>query len=93
MASIEALAQVAHPGLAPDLTLLLDLPPQKGLARARQRHAAGDRFEDEALEFFARVREGYLRLARNEPQRFRVLDAELPPAALLDVATGHVRAL
>ncbi len=52
----------------PDLTLLLDLPPEIGLARARQRHAAGDRFEDEALEFFARVRAGYLELAQREPR-------------------------
>lgn len=72
---IEALAHIAHPGLAPDVTLLLDLPPEAGLARARSRNAAGDRFEDEALAFFARVRACYLQLAANEPGRFRVLDA------------------
>jgi dTMP kinase len=80
---IEALARIAHPGLAPDVTLLLDLPPETGAARARQRQSGGDRFEDEALEFFARVRAGYLQLARLEPQRFRVLDATRTPAALL----------
>jgi dTMP kinase len=81
--TIEALAQIAHPHLAPDLTLLLDLSPQAGLARARQRQSGGDRFEDEALEFFGRVREGYLQLARREPRRFRILDATRPPEALL----------
>jgi dTMP kinase len=92
-AAIEALAEVAHPGLAPDLTLLLDLPPEIGLARARQRSAAGDRFEDEALEFFARVRAAYLALAKREPARFRVLDATQTPDALRDLALGHLGAL
>lgn len=91
--AIEALAEVAHPGLAPDLTLLLDLPPDTGLARARQRSAAGDRFEDEALEFFARVRAGYLQLAKREPQRFRVLDATQSPDALRDAALEYLAAL
>ncbi len=92
-AAIEALTEVAHPGLTPDLTLLLDLSPQLGLARVRQRREAGDRFEDEALEFFARVRAGYLQLARNEPARFRVLDATLPPDALRAAAIAHIEAL
>lgn len=81
--TIDSLAEVAHPGLVPDLTLLLDLSPQAGMTRARQRLTGGDRFEDEALEFFARVREGYLQLARSEPRRFRVLDATRAPADLL----------
>jgi dTMP kinase len=92
-AAIEALAEVAHPGLVPDLTLLLDLPPDIGLARARQRSAAGDRFEDEALEFFARVRAAYLELARREPARFRVLDATQTPDALRDEALRHLGVL
>jgi len=92
-ADIEALARVAHPGLAPDLTLLLDLPADAGLARARQRGAGGDRFEDEALAFFTRVRDHYLALARAEPRRFRVLDATLPPAALLARAVEQLRDL
>jgi len=89
-ASIEALAAIAHPGLTPDLTLLLDLPPATGLGRARQRPDAGDRFEDEALEFFAQVRAGYLELARREPRRFRVLDATQSPDALLAEALRHM---
>lgn len=91
--AIESLAEVAHPGLVPDLTLLLDLPPDIGLARARQRSAAGDRFEDEALEFFARVRAGYLELAKREPARFRVLDATQSPDALRDAALQYLAAL
>jgi dTMP kinase len=81
--TIEALARIAHPDLAPDVTLLLDLPAATGLARARQRQAGGDRFEDEALEFFGRVRDGYLQLAQREPQRFRILDGTRTPDELL----------
>jgi dTMP kinase len=91
--SIDSLANMAHPGLTPDLTLLLDLPAELGLQRARGRGDAGDRFEDEALGFFARVRERYLELAAREPHRIRVLDATLPPAALLRQALALVDAL
>jgi dTMP kinase len=68
-------------GLTPDLTLLLDLPPEVGLVRARRqlekgaRSARESRFEDETLAFHQRVRNGYLELARRQPERFRVIDA------------------
>ncbi|HUH65494.1 MAG TPA: dTMP kinase [Syntrophales bacterium] len=68
-------------GLMPDLTLLFDLPVETGLKRAMARIAgnrgvpAEDRFEREALEFHRNVREGYLSLAGNEPERFRIIDA------------------
>ncbi|MEO8309184.1 MAG: dTMP kinase [Pseudomonadota bacterium] len=91
--SIEALARMAHPGLTPDLTLLLDLPPEVGLQRVRVRGDAGDRFEDEALGFFARVRARYLELARHDPQRIRLLDATQSPDALLQQAMALLRAL
>jgi dTMP kinase len=90
---IEDLARMAHPGLTPDLTLLLDLPPEIGLQRARGRGDAGDRFEDEALAFFARVRSSYLELARHEPRRIHVLDATQSPQALLQQALVLVEGL
>ena len=68
-------------GFKPDLTLLLDLPPEDGLARARHQLERGgriggeSRFEEEALAFHQRVRSGYLSLAQQEPGRFRVIDA------------------
>jgi len=92
-ASIEQLVAIAHPGLAPDRTLLLDLPPDVGLARARQRGSDGDRFEDERLAFFARVREGYLQLAAADPARFRVLDATQPAASVLTQALAALEGL
>jgi dTMP kinase len=88
--AIESLAAVAHPRLTPDLTLLLDLPVDEGLSRAKGRKDGGDRFEDEAVAFFNRVRERYLQLAANEPQRIQVLDASQTQAALLRQALGAV---
>jgi dTMP kinase len=90
---IEQLAAIAHPGLAPVRTLLLDLPPELGLARARQRSDGGDRFEDERLAFFARVRQRYLELAALEPQRIRVLDATAAPEAVLRQALAALEDL
>ena len=58
-------------GLHPDLTVLLDLEPQIGLARLTHR----DRLESEDLSFHQRLRRGYLELAAQEPERFLVLDA------------------
>ncbi|MGH8211160.1 MAG: dTMP kinase, partial [Steroidobacteraceae bacterium] len=78
---IEGLAAAVHGGLQPDCTLLLDLPPATGLARARQRSGlAVDRFEAQTEGFFAKVRAGYLELARREPHRIRLIDAAVPLA-------------
>lgn len=79
---IEQLARAVHGDLQPDRTLLLDLPVSVGQARARQRSgpAPTDRFEEEADVFFERVRGEYLRLAKAEPQRFRIIDASRPLA-------------
>ena len=87
LAWIEQLANAVHADLQPDCTLLLDLPVEVGLTRARSRSGvAADRFEAEAAEFFERVRQGYLRIARAEPKRIRVIDA----AAALPSVTQHV---
>ncbi|MGM0593369.1 MAG: dTMP kinase [Pseudomonadota bacterium] len=63
--------------LRPDLTLFLDLPVEQGLARAGER-SAPDRFEREQLDFFQRVRQGYLGQAERDPQRYRIIDAAQP---------------
>lgn len=72
-------------GLKPDLTLLLDLPVATGRARAAGRGDA-DRIEVEADAFFERVREAYRARAAAEPARFRLIDASLPPAQVLEQA-------
>lgn len=76
LAWIGQLAMAVHGDLQPDCTLLLDVPVEVGLGRARGRSgAAADRFEAEREEFFERVRKGYLLMARNEPQRMHIIDA------------------
>lgn len=71
---IAALEQLVHGDLQPDLTLLLDLPIEKGMGRAARR-GESDRFERESLPFFERVRTAYLDRASAEPGRFAVIDA------------------
>lgn len=74
---ILSLHEMATGGLAPDLTLLLDAPPD--VADARQAARGGkDRFEREARPFFQRVRDTYRELAAREPGRIRIIDASRP---------------
>jgi dTMP kinase len=73
---IEQLQQMVQGEFRPDVTLILDLPVDVGMQRARER-AALDRFELEQLSFFSRVREAYLALASASPQRYRVIDASV----------------
>jgi dTMP kinase len=72
---IERIALAVHGDLQPDCTLLLDVPVRVGLERMQARRGAVDRFEIESAQFFERVRNRYLELARASPQRFRVIDA------------------
>jgi dTMP kinase len=77
---IRELNLAATGGLRPDLTFLLDCPVEEGLRRAFQRDrtrpdGGQDRFEREAVTFHRAVREGYLEIARREPDRFVVIDA------------------
>lgn len=69
-------------GLKPDLSLLLDLPVEAGLARARGRGPA-DRIETESATFFERVRAVYRERAAGEPERWRIIDASQPIDAVL----------
>ena len=77
---VEQLQQIAIGGMKPDLTLILDMPVEAGLARASARGsqapgAAEDRFERMGLDFHRRLREGFLDIARHEPERCVVIDA------------------
>jgi dTMP kinase len=93
-ALIESLARAVHGDLAPDCTLLLDLPVATGLARAKARAgAATDRFEAETQSFFEKVRAGYLTIARREPARVAVIDAAAPLPAVLRALEGVLAAL
>lgn len=78
---IALLEQWVQGDLRPDLTLLLDVPVEVGLARAGNR-SVPDRFEREQREFFERVRQNYLARAAREPERVRVIDASVTPPAV-----------
>ncbi|MEO8273425.1 MAG: dTMP kinase [Chloroflexota bacterium] len=74
IAELRSLAAVANGDLVPDLTILLDVPPEQGLGR--KTGASRNRFEASFdLAFHQRVRAGFLELARQEPDRFRVIDS------------------
>jgi dTMP kinase len=80
LGAVRALDASARAGLEPDLTFLLDCPPDAGLARARARSGGNDRFEQEALAFHEAVRRGFHALAAAAPARYRIVDT-VPPAA------------
>lgn len=98
---VRAVNEVATGGLRPDLTLLLDLDPETGLRRARSAARGGgpdgwdggDRLERETQAFHTLVREGFLALARIEPQRIRVIDARRAVAEVRREITETVEGL
>ena len=69
-------------GREPDLTFLIDIAPEIGLARAKGRQGHEERFEDMGLAMQARMRDGFLRLAQEFPARIRVIDGNRPPEAV-----------
>lgn len=89
---LASLERSALAGFSPDLTLVLDVPVDVGLARAAERRGvnATDRFESEGRGFHTRLRKAYLDIAEREPDRCVVIDASLLPAAVLDMAWAAV---
>ncbi|MEY4390959.1 MAG: hypothetical protein RLZZ400_702 [Actinomycetota bacterium] len=83
----------ATEGLLPDLTVLLDLEPADAAARRNSTGSAPDRLERESLDFFEKVRNEYLTLAANEPNRFLVLDARGDIATLQELIRVRIDAL
>jgi dTMP kinase len=75
VASLEGIIQYATGGLVPDLTLLLDLAPEVGLQR-RVDAGGVNRLDSYDIDFHHRVREGYLKLAQEDPDRWVVVDAD-----------------
>src|SRR5216684_9373834 len=77
---VERIIDFATGGLWPDLTLLLDVPPEIGLAR----QANPNRMENKGMEFHRRVREGFLEQWRRHPERIRLVDAARELAVVRD---------
>jgi dTMP kinase len=90
VADIARLNSWATDGRMPDLTVLLDMPPEIGLSR----HArSADRIEAEPIEFHRKVRAGFLVLARAEPERYLVLDATAPQETVIQQLKDRIREL
>lgn len=82
-ATIEGIIALASAGLTPDLTLLLDIAPEAGLARAKSRGQGTDAFEREGLQFHRDVRERFLELSEADPLRVAVVDASASEDAVM----------
>ncbi|MGM0454008.1 MAG: dTMP kinase [Thermodesulfobacteriota bacterium] len=84
-------------GIAPDVTFLLDLPPEIGLSRAWKEIDSGgrdrgqSRFEQERIQFHEKVRQGYQRIAAEAPERFCVIDASRDAEAVWAEMAGQLR--
>jgi dTMP kinase len=88
--AIKMVNNMATGYLNPDLVILLDISPEQGLAR---KQSLKDRFELEDLSFHRRVREGYLKMAAAEPDRWLVIDASLPKARIAEIIWDRVSPL
>jgi len=86
--AVLALDRIACHGLTPDLTLLIDVDVEYGLARAQKRNAGIDaaetRMDDQSLEFHRKVREAYLALAKQHADRFRIIDGRGSPESVAE---------
>lgn len=89
---IAVLEKLTHGFCYPDLSLILDVTPSVGLARTRQRGVMDD-FDRLDLEFHQRVRQGYLTLCEDNPQRYKRIDADQSPATVLQEALEYTRPL
>jgi dTMP kinase len=87
---IRAVAQIAIQGRWPELTLLLDLPADKSLARVKR---AKDRIEQRPMSYHEQVRRNYLDQAQNDPKRYRVIPADRTPEAVAADVWGEVAKL
>jgi len=83
---INALERLTVGGLLPDITFILDIPPEEGLARAAERRSgtAPDRFEGQEVMLHERVRRAFLDIAEEEPERCVVIDASQPEAMVAE---------
>ena len=77
--TINRLNRIATDGVTPDVTIVLDLPVEVGLQRVQNSRGGLDRLEREKIEFHRRLREGYQTIARQEPQRLKIIDAQVSP--------------
>lgn len=89
---LRSLLQFATGGLWPDLTLLLDVDAETGLGRRQKSGGEWNRLDAYAVEFHRRVRQGYLELARLDPQRWVIIDAARPREEVQQAIRSVIRA-
>jgi dTMP kinase len=93
---VRALVKYATGGLVPDLTILLDVDVEEGLQRKKKNNAEWNRMDDHAIQFYQRVRAGYLVMTKQEPKRWVIVDAgqkwESVQEALRKVIEGRLSA-
>ncbi len=87
------ITRFATGGLKPTLTIYLDLAPEIGLRRKAQTPEEWNRFEQKELDYHRRVRQGYLELAAQEPERWLVLDADRAPDLIQQEIRDRVKTL
>jgi dTMP kinase len=90
--TVRILDGVARDGLVPHLTIVLDCPPEVGLARAEARAGSRDRLEQEPLAFHERVRAGFHALASADPDRHLLIDTTADRNVVADLAERAVLA-
>jgi dTMP kinase len=91
---VEQLCELSCYGVKPDLTFLVDVPPDMGLERARRvSEEKGDRIEEEEYEFHNKVREGFFLRAKSEPDRFHILDGTAHPEFVYETALETLRGI
>jgi dTMP kinase len=91
LADLAALQRITAGAFTPDLTLILDLPVERGLARANARAGGETRFERKDRAFHERLRQGFLEIARQEPRRCVVIDADRDVEAVHQAMIAAVR--
>jgi dTMP kinase len=91
LTTIKTLHNIATGGMKPDFTILLDIPVDRGLQRKNTKQR--DRFEEEELTFHNRVRNGYLKMAAEEPERWFVVDALQRAEEITEIIREKVNSL
>lgn len=90
---LRSIHQFGFADLSPDLTFVLDVPPEQGLLRAKTRakeENSESRFEEKGLSFHKSVRDGFVKLAKSEPDRFVIVDARGTPEETDKLVRQHI---
>jgi len=90
--AIEDLYRLVVGTMKPDLTIILDIPPDIGLKRADHRRSGGTRYERMDADFHTRLRDGFIDIARRDPGRCVVVDATDPIDTVTECIRAHIEA-